>query len=194
MTLSKLILATHNQGKVTELRAMLAPYGVEVLGAGELGLPEPVEDGGSFVANAVIKARAAAKAGNLPALADDSGLCITALNGDPGVDTANWTKRGLEGLTELHTRMAEHPDRSAQAVCVLALAQPAGEVQIFEGKVDGEMVWPPRGASGFGYDPVFMPVGETQTYAEMGKEKKSTLSHRSRAFAAFTTACFPYAG
>ncbi len=190
MTLSKLILATHNQGKVTELRAMLAPYGVEVIGAGELGLPEPVEDGGSFVANAVLKARAAAKAGNLPALADDSGLCITALNGDPGVDTANWTKRGLEGLTELHTRMAGNPDRSAQAVCVLALAQPMGEVQIFEGKVSGEMVWPPRGAGGFGYDPVFMPLGETQTYAEMGKEKKSTLSHRSRAFTAFTTAVF----
>ena len=190
MTLSKLILATHNQGKVTELRAMLAPYGVEVLGAGELGLPEPVEDGGSFVANAVLKARAAAKAGNLPALADDSGLCITALNGDPGVDTANWTKRGLEGLTELHTRMADNPDRSAQAVCVLAFAQPTGEVQIFEGKVNGEMVWPPRGIGGFGYDPVFMPVGETQTYAEMGKEKKSTLSHRSRAFNAFTAAIF----
>ncbi len=190
MTLSKLILATHNKGKVVELRAMLAPYGVEVLGAGELGLPEPVEDGGSFVANAVIKARAAAKAGNLPALADDSGLCITALNGDPGVDTALWTKRGLEGLTELHTRMADTPDRSAQAVCVLALAQPTGEVQIFEGKVDGAMVWPPRGANGFGYDPVFMPVGETETYAEMGKEKKSTLSHRSQAFKAFTTAIF----
>lgn len=190
MTLSKLILATHNQGKVTELRAMLAPYHVEVLGAGELGLPEPVENGGSFVANAVLKARAAAKAGNLPALADDSGLCITALNGNPGVDTALWTKRGLEGLTELHDRMADNPDRSAQAVCVLALAQPTGEVQIFEGKVDGEMVWPPRGTTGFGYDPVFMPVGETQTYAEMGKEKKSTLSHRSRAFKAFTTAVF----
>ncbi len=190
MTLSKLILATHNQGKVAELRAMLAPYGVEVIGAGELGLPEPVEDGGSFVANAVLKARAAAKAGNLPALADDSGLCITALDGAPGVDTANWTKRGLEGLTELHTRMAGNPDRSAQAVCVLALAQPMGEVQIFEGKVSGEMVWPPRGAGGFGYDPVFMPLGETQTYAEMGKEKKSTLSHRSRAFTAFTTAVF----
>lgn len=194
MTLSKLILATHNKGKVAELRTMLAPYGVEVLGAGELGLPEPVEDGGSFVANAVLKARAAAKAGNLPALADDSGLCIAALDGAPGVDTANWTKRGLEGLTELHTRMAGNPDRSAQAVCVLALAQPTGEVQVFEGRVDGEMVWPPRGTSGFGYDPVFMPVGETRTYAEMGKEKKSTLSHRSRAFAAFTTACFSCGG
>lgn len=187
--LLKLVLATHNKGKVAELSAMLAPYGVTIIGAGELGLPEPVEDGGSFTANAVIKARAAAKASGLPALADDSGLCISALDGAPGVDTANWTKRGIDGITELHTQMGDNPDRSASAVCVLALAQPDGEVQLFEGRVDGQIIWPPRGESGFGYDPMFMPSGQTRTYAEMSKDEKSAISHRGLAFKQFIDSC-----
>lgn len=192
MTLSKLVLATHNAGKVTELRAMLAPYGVEVIGTDTLGLPEPVEDGGSFIANARIKALAAAKASGLPALADDSGFCINALSGAPGVDTANWTKRGLEGLTELYTAMGDSPDRGAQSVCVLALVFPDGQEQIFEGRVTGQIVWPPRGENGFGYDPIFIPEGETRTYAEMSRAEKSALSHRNRAFQAFTRTCLTH--
>lgn len=186
----KLLLATHNKGKLAEIRAMLMPYGVEVTSAGELNLPEPDENGGSFIANALIKAHAAAKASGLPALADDSGLCINALNGGPGVDTANWSKRGLEGLTELYEAMGDSPDRSAHAMCVLALVQPDGTEQVFEGRVDGDIVWPPRGGEGFGYDPIFRPHGQTRVYAEMSKEEKSTLSHRRRAFDRFIATCF----
>lgn len=191
--MNKLVLATHNQGKLAEIRAMLAPYGVAVTSAGELNLPEPEEDGGSFVANALIKARAAAKASGLPALADDSGLCINALKGGPGVDTASWSKRGLEGLTELYEAMGDSPDRGAQAMCVLALVHPDGQEQVFEGRVDGEIVWPPRGDSGFGYDPVFRPQGQTRVYAEMSKDEKSAISHRRRAFDLFIATCFPEA-
>ncbi len=184
--LQKLVLATHNKGKVAELKKMLAAHGIEVVGAGELGLPEPEETGGTFAANATIKAVAAAKASGLPALADDSGLCLLGLEEWPGVDTANWTKRGLAGLTEIHDKLEE--DRRAESVCVLALAQPDGAVTLYEGRIAGQWVWPPRGNNGFGYDPVFMPNGHTRTYAEMLPEEKSTLSHRHKAFSAFIAA------
>ena len=183
--LTKLVLATHNTGKIAELKKMLASYGIEVIGAGELGLPEPVEDGGTFEANATIKAVAAAKASSLPALADDSGLCIPALGGWPGVDTANWTKRGLEGLTEINEKLGE--DRRAEAVCILALAQPDGTVTLFEGRTTGQMVWPPRGSNGFGFNPMMVPDEDgVRTCAEMSPDDPFFNSHRSKAFAAFT--------
>lgn len=183
----RLVIATHNKGKLAEFRSFLAPYVAEVTSAGELNLPEPVEDGGSFIANALIKARAACAASGLPVLADDSGLCLNALGGNPGVETASWTKRGLEGLAELNEAIGTNPDRGAQSVCVLALVYPDGVEQIFEGKVEGQFVWPPRGENGFGYDPTFMPHGETRTYAQMSKEEKGALSHRRRAFDLFTS-------
>jgi len=180
--LPELVIATHNQGKLKEFRDLLSPYVASIASAGELNLPEPVEDGGTFVANALIKAQAAAMASGKPALADDSGICINALEGGPGVDTASWTKRGLEGLQELHDEMEGNPDTGATCVCVLALVHPDGWEQVFEGRVHGEIVWPPH-AGGFGYDGMFKPNGHDQTYAEMGKEKKNTLSHRAMAFA-----------
>ncbi len=148
-------------------------------------LPEPVEDGGTFVANAVLKAHAAAKASGLPALADDSGLCLPAMDGWPGVDTAHWTKRGPDGLAEMNARLGD--DRRAESVCVLVLAWPDGRQAVFEGRVPGQWIWPPRGENGFGYDPVFVPDADGQrTYAEMGKTEKSRLSHRHAAFSHLT--------
>lgn len=179
--MKKLVIATHNKGKLAELRMLLAACIPEITSAGELGLPEPDETGRTFEQNALLKAHAAAKASGLPALADDSGLCITALNGAPGVDTANWTKRGLEGLTELHEQMGNNPNRSAQSVCVLALAWPDGCEQVFDGRVNGTLVWPPRGENGFGYDPFFRPDGHDRVYAEMSREEKSAISHRRKA-------------
>jgi XTP/dITP diphosphohydrolase len=177
----KLLIATHNAGKLKEFGRMLGPTITRLTSAGEMNLPEPQEDGGTFINNALIKARAAAKASGWPTLADDSGLCIKALNGAPGVDTANWTKRGLEGLTELIDMMGDAPDRSAESVCVLALVWPDGREQVFEGRVPGRIVWPPCGDNGFGYDSIFQPVGESRTYAQMSGEEKSSLSHRRRA-------------
>jgi XTP/dITP diphosphohydrolase len=182
ISLKNLVLATHNSGKLAEVKLLLAPLGLEVVSAGTLGLAEPVEDGGSFTANALIKARAAHKATGLPALADDSGLCITALDGAPGVETASWTKRGEAGLRELHDALGHNPDRSAQSVCVLALVLPDNTDHVFEGRIAGQFIWPPRGNGGFGYDSIFMPAGEHRTYAEMTREEKSACSHRRRAF------------
>ncbi len=181
----RLVIATHNQGKLAELRSLLGSRIPEITSAGELGLPEPAEDGTTFIENALIKAHAAAKASGLPALADDSGLCINALNGAPGVITADWTKRGMAGITELVEQMGTAADRGAQSVCVLALAYPDGRSEVFEGKVEGTIVWPARGENGFGYDPVFMPNGHSRVYGEMSREEKSTLSHRRKALDLF---------
>lgn len=181
----RLVIATHNQGKLAELRSLLGSHIPEITSAGELGLPEPAEDGTTFIENALIKAHAAAKASGLPALADDSGLCINALNGAPGVITADWTKRGMAGITELVEQMGTAADRGAQSVCVLALAYPDGRSEVFEGKVEGTIVWPARGENGFGYDPVFMPNGHSRVYGEMTREEKSTLSHRRKALDLF---------
>jgi XTP/dITP diphosphohydrolase len=178
---TRLLIATHNAGKLAELKALLSPFIADIKSAGELGLPEPLEDGGSFKANSLIKARAACQASGWPTLADDSGLCITALKGQPGVDTANWTKRGLDGLTELYTAMGDTTDRSATCVCVLALVFPDGREELFEGKVGGDIVWPPRGPNGFGYDGFFRPASEARTYGEMDRDEKSALSHRGKA-------------
>lgn len=187
--MQKLVLATHNKGKVAELQAMLAPLGIEVIGAATLNLPEPEEDGGTFIANATIKAIAAAKASGLPALADDSGLCLPALKDWPGVDTATWTKRGTEGLSEINAKLKAEGggDTRAEAVCVLVLAQPDGSTQVFEGRVKGQWVWPPRGENGFGYDPTFAPEADRagRTYAEMCQKEKGEKSHRFAAFSLF---------
>lgn len=192
----KLVIATHNAGKLKEIRALLEPYGLECLSAGSLGLPEPEETGTTFVENALIKARAAAEAAGLPALADDSGLSVAALGGAPGVYTADWAEKGpREGgpgrdwymaMGKVEGKLAElGPDapRDAWFSCVLAIAWPDGESAVYEGRVDGSLTWPPRGALGFGYDPVFIKTGDTRTFAELDPAEKHAISHRADAFA-----------
>ena len=195
-----LVIATHNAGKLKEISALLDPYGVKCLSAGSLGLPEPAETGNTFVQNALIKARAAAEASGLAALADDSGLSVAALDDRPGVYTADWAERQwfegapgrdwymamgkVEGM--LAEKMAQNQgavDRTAAFHCVLAIAWPEGEYAIYEGRSKGSLTWPPRGALGFGYDPVFVPTGATQTFAEIAPEAKHAISHRADAFA-----------
>lgn len=192
----KLVIASHNAGKVREINALLAPFGIDAISAAELDLPEPEETGTTFVANAELKALQAADLSGLPALADDSGLCVDALGGDPGVYTANWaeTPNGRDwtlAMTKVEQALAaKGPDasRDAHFVCVLALAWPDGHVQWFEGRADGTLTWPPRGAVGFGYDPVFVPTGSDLTYAEMDPAQKHAISHRAAAFAQLTAA------
>ena len=187
----KLVIASHNAGKVREIGALLAEHGIEAISAADLDLPEPEETGTTFVANAELKALQAADLSGLPALADDSGLCVEALGGDPGVYTANWaeTPNGRDwtlAMTKVEQALAtKGPDasRAAHFVCVLALAWPDGHVQWFEGRAEGTLTWPPRGAVGFGYDPVFVPTGSDLTYAEMAPEAKHAISHRADAFA-----------
>lgn len=191
-----LVIATHNAGKLKEIAALLAPHGVECISAGALGLPEPAETGTTFVENALIKARAAAQAAQLPALADDSGLSVTALAGRPGVYTADWAERQrFEGppgrdwymaMGKVEGLLAEQGpdvDRSAWFSCVLAIAWPGGDTAVYEGRVDGTLTWPPRGTLGFGYDPVFVPQDRTQTFAELDPAEKHKISHRADAFA-----------
>jgi len=192
----RLVIATHNAGKLKEIQALLAPYGVDCVSAGELGLPEPAETGATFVENALIKARAAAAGAGLPALADDSGLCVDALGGRPGVYTADWAERqpfeGPEGrdwflamgkVEGLLCEQGHEVNRSAHFACVLALAWPDGASAVYEGRVAGALTWPPRGARGFGYDPVFVPSGRDQTFAEIDPAEKHRISHRADAFA-----------
>lgn len=194
----KLVIASHNEGKVREIRALLAPYGIEPVSARELDLPEPVENGTTFVANAELKARSAADLSGLPALADDSGLCVDALNGDPGVYTADWaeTPDGRDwnlAMQKVEDALAaKGPDvgRGAHFVCVLALAWPDGHVEWFEGRSEGTLTWPPRGLVGFGYDPVFVPLGRDRTYAEIAPEEKHAISHRADAFRQLVAAVF----
>ncbi len=199
----KLVLATHNAGKLAEMRELLAPFGVVAIAAAELGLPEPEETGASFVSNAVIKACAAAEHAKIPALADDLGLCVTALKGAPGINSARWAGTARDFGTAMkkveHALQAANarPPLKAHFVSALALAFPDGEVQSFEGKVFGELVFPARGSLGFGYDPIFLPEGFSRTFGEMtGQEKHGipaddspALSHRARAFQAFARAC-----
>jgi XTP/dITP diphosphohydrolase len=189
----RLVLATHNQGKLREIAAMLAPLGVETVSAGSLGLPEPDETESTFIGNAKLKARAAATASTLPALADDSGFCVAALNGAPGIHSARWAgpdKDFAAAMARVRAEAGDAPDRSAWFVCALCLAWPDGETACFEGRVDGAMVWPPRGARGFGYDPIFVPDGGAETYGEMDQDAKHATSHRARAFAQLLDACF----
>ena len=191
-----LVIATHNAGKLKEISALLEPHGMKCLSAGSLGLPEPAETGTTFVQNAMLKARAAAEASGIVALADDSGLSVAALGGRPGVYTADWAERQwfegdpgrdwymamgkVEGLLQ---EQGADVDRSCAFHCVLALAWPDGEHAVYEGTVPGTLTWPPRGAMGFGYDPVFVPEGGEQTFAEIDPADKHAISHRADAFA-----------
>jgi len=191
----KLVIASHNQGKVREIAALLEGRGLDVVSAGELDLPEPEETGTTFVMNAELKARAAADLSGLPALADDSGLCVDALNGDPGIFSARWggeTKDFGHAMRLVEDKLAALPDapRTAHFVCALALAWPDGHVEWFEGRVDGTLVWPPRGDKGHGYDPVFRPDGHDATFGEMDEPAKNEISHRGDAFRQLVAAVF----
>jgi XTP/dITP diphosphohydrolase len=188
----KLVIATHNKGKLREIRALLAPFGIECLSAADLDLPEPEETGVTFADNADLKARTAADLSGLPALSDDSGLCVDALGGRPGVFTANWAEDAqgerdwMRGMTRLWEELAAvDPDasRDAHFVCALAIAWPNdGQCETFEGRVDGTIVWPPRGERGFGYDPIFVANGYDLTFGEMDPDEKHAISHRAEAF------------
>ncbi len=179
----RLVVASHNPGKLAEIAQLLAPLGIEAIAAGALGLPEPRETGATFAENAILKARAASVASGLPALADDSGLMIAALGGRPGVGTARWAGHDYRAaFARIERELAGVADRAARFVATLALAWPDGRVEVFEGAVEGVLVDPPRGANGFGYDPVFEPEGLGRTFAEMPPEEKRRYSHRARAF------------
>lgn len=199
-----LVIATHNPGKLTEMRELLAPYGVAAQSAGELGLGEPKETGNTFAQNARIKAMAAAKATGRPAFADDSGLVVEALGGEPGIHSARWageTKDFRGAMNRIQTLLIERgartpEQRRAHFIAALCLAWPDGHVEEFEGRVDGVAVWPPRGDKGFGYDPLFLPDGSMRTFGEMSAEEKhglppkgQGLSHRARAFIKLADAC-----
>lgn len=189
----KLVIASHNAGKVREIGELLAPFGVEVVSAGALGLAEPEETGTTFVANAELKAHASAKAANLPALADDSGLAVDGLGGDPGIYSARWagpSKDFAAAMALVNDKLGPNPDRRGRFVCALALAWPDGHCETFEGVVEGDLVWPPRGTAGFGYDPMFQPTGRTVTFGEMEPAAKHEISHRADAFRKLVAACF----
>jgi XTP/dITP diphosphohydrolase len=187
----KLIIASHNPGKVVEIGALLAPYRIETIGAGALGLPEPEEIETTFEGNAALKAHAATKASGLPALADDSGLVVPALGGAPGIYSARWTgptKDFHVAMERVHRELGDK-DRRAHFVAVLALAWPDGEVALFRGEVHGNLTWPPRGERGFGYDPIFIADGYDETFGEIDPDLKHRISHRARAFGKLVAAC-----
>ncbi|MBI1272975.1 MAG: RdgB/HAM1 family non-canonical purine NTP pyrophosphatase [Alphaproteobacteria bacterium] len=198
----RLVAATHNHDKLVEIRGFLGgrvsePHRLAIVSAGELGLDEPEESGDSFSANAMIKARTAAQTANEIALADDSGLSVTALGGEPGIRSARWAPKNAAGekdfeaaMQHVHERMADAPDRSACFICALALAWPDGHCETVVGRIDGAIVWPPRGDAGFGYDPFFVPAGSNRTFAEMSPLKKQRISHRAQAFRKLIERCF----
>jgi XTP/dITP diphosphohydrolase len=194
----KLVIASHNEGKVREIAALLGPFGVEPVSAAALGLAEPEETGTSFAENAGLKARAAAAASGLPALSDDSGLCVTALGDWPGIYSARIAGeprdfgRAMQAVEDaLHKIGATGPStRRARFVCALALAWPDQDLEAFEGDVAGSLIWPPRGAQGFGYDPMFVPDGYGLTFGEMDPVRKHRISHRAKAFTQLIAACF----
>jgi len=188
----KLVIASHNPGKVREIADLVRAYGVDVVSADELGLDEPEETGTTFAENARIKALAAATASGLPALADDSGLAVHALGGDPGIYSARWAGPGKDfrvAMERVERALGDAADRTAHFVCALALAWPDGHLETFEGTVHGMLVWPPRGDRGFGYDPVFVPDGHDRTFGEMEPERKHAMSHRAHAFRKLVAAC-----
>lgn len=208
----RLVIASHNAGKVREIGELLAPYGIETVSAAALDLPEPEETGTTFIANAELKAMQAADLSGLPALADDSGLCVDALGGDPGIFSARWAlgDPGIPGVEPesgpdaqgrdfaramrrvWNAVAAKGPDagHDAHFICALALAWPDGHVEAFEGRVDGTLVWPPRGTRGFGYDPMFQPLGHAISFGEMEPAAKHAMSHRADAFAQLVAAVF----
>jgi XTP/dITP diphosphohydrolase len=190
---ARLVLASHNNGKLAELTDLLRPYQIEIVSAGTLGLPEPEETAPDFAGNARIKALAAATATNLPAFSDDSGFCAAALGGEPGVLSARWggpEKDFAKAMEMVNERVGDAADRRAWFVAALCLAWPDGHTETYVGRVDGTMVWPPRGDKGFGYDPMFLPEGGTLTFGEIEPSTKHTVSHRARAFAQVMASCF----
>ncbi|MBI1364499.1 MAG: RdgB/HAM1 family non-canonical purine NTP pyrophosphatase [Alphaproteobacteria bacterium] len=189
----RLVVASHNAGKVREINELLKGRGVEAIAAGALGLKEPEETESTFAGNALLKARAAARASGLPALADDSGLEVAALGGAPGVYSARWAGEARDfraAMARVEQELAGAADRSARFVCALALAWPDGAEAVFEGEVRGALVFPPRGEQGFGYDPIFLPTGERETFGEMAPARKHAMSHRADAFRKLVEACF----
>lgn len=190
---AKLVIASHNEGKVRELAELFAPFGIECVSAASLGLPEPEETGESFADNAKLKAMAAAQGSGLPALADDSGLEVTALGGAPGIHSARWGGSDKDfglAMARVNQALAKGSDGHANFTCVLAIASPDGSVALSEGKVFGTVVWPPRGTRGFGYDPIFVPDGYDETFGEMDPDLKNRLSHRMRAFEKLMAAAY----
>jgi XTP/dITP diphosphohydrolase len=182
---ARLVIASHNPGKVAEIAELLAPFAVKTIAAGSLRLPEPEETGDSFEANAALKAKAAAEVSGLPALADDSGLVVPALDGAPGIYSARWAgpAKDFQVAMERVHRELGNQNRSAKFVAVLALTWPGGNTELFRGEVEGSLTWPPRGNRGFGYDPMFIPRGATLTFGEIDPAEKHRISHRARAFA-----------
>lgn len=193
----RLVVASHNPGKVWEINELIHPYGLDAVSAGDLGLEEPEETEPTFHGNARLKALVAAKGSGLPALADDSGLEVDLLGGAPGIYSARWAsptkdfsiamRKVADALTEIGPWKSGEP--KANFISVLCLAWPDGEVTFYEGRIDGRLVWPPRGTNGFGYDPMFLADGETETFGEMEPKRKYSMSHRTRAFAHFKRAC-----
>ncbi len=189
----KLVIASHNAGKVAEFALLLAPHAAEIVSAAELGLAEPDETGTTFAANAELKAVAAARAAGLAALADDSGLAVAALDGQPGIHSARWAGAGrnfAHAMERIHHELEPGTDRRAWFVCALTLAWPDGPRETRDGRVTGTLVWPPRGDNGFGYDPMFQPDGFERTFGEMAPDDKHAISHRANAFRKLIEACF----
>lgn len=190
---ARLVIASHNGGKVEEIARLLEPLGIATVPAAALGLEEPAETGTSFRANAALKARAAAAASGLPALADDSGLAVAALDGAPGIYSARWAGPGRDfaaAMERIHRELGGSGDRRARFVAALALAWPDGHCETVDGRVDGVLAWPPRGTRGFGYDPIFVPLGHERTFGEMDPLQKHAMSHRADAFRKLAAACF----
>lgn len=195
----KLVVASHNAGKVREIRELLAAFGVTPISAGDLGLPEPIEDGDTFIANAEIKALAAATASGEISLSDDSGFAVEALNGEPGIYSARWAgpkkdfSVAMQAVKDKLDGLGSDPvtDYRASFICALTLAWPDGHVESFEGRVWGDFTWPPSGDKGFGYDPVFIPENHSVTFAHMDPAEKHAISHRADAFRQLIDACFP---
>jgi XTP/dITP diphosphohydrolase len=187
----RLVIASHNEGKVEEISALVSPFAIEALAAAALGIAEPEETGDSFEANAALKARAATEASGLPAIADDSGLVVPALGGEPGIYSSRWAGAGKDfrmAMERVHRELGDR-DRSARFVAVLALGWRDGHMELFRGEVAGRLVWPPRGERGFGYDPMFVPEGGVETFGEMEPAEKHKISHRARAFVALVQGC-----
>jgi XTP/dITP diphosphohydrolase len=190
---TRLVLASHNPGKLAEIADLIHPYRLEAVSAGTLGLPEPPEDAPDFVGNARIKARAASLASGLPALADDSGFCVASLGGRPGVHSARWAgpRKDFAGaMARVQAELGDVADRRAWFIAALCLAWPDGHTDSFLGRVDGVAIWPPRGSKGFGYDPIFVAAGDPRSFGELQPAEKHARSHRARAFDQLAAACF----
>lgn len=189
----RLVVASHNEDKVVEIADLLAPFSMEVVSAGQLDLAEPEETGDTFIANAILKAETAVQGSGLPCLADDSGLAVEGLNGDPSLYSARWAGPDRDfdmAMALVHEKLGDNANRRAFFISVLTLAWPDGHLESFEGRVYGDLVWPPRGDKGFGYDPMFLPDGYDVTFGEMDYDEKQRISHRAVAFQKLIDGCF----